>query len=249
MLVSHGMAVVALVTLALEAACLHAFGRPLGRAEADADADAMADPQGWPRRLLDHALINRLSGLFGQGDINDLLDDAADESRRTYAWRWWPYWVLAFVPPLLGLLDGWKNLRGRTNAEPIVDIFLPWPAALVEAGLWLALATWLAHRASVLFDRWRSLSGRLVTVDSLLLGEVLGADALGTHPRASAHDPDGEQDPAEAGQLGDGDGDGGEDGGWRPGTEGVSPVQPLESIFDELLKATEAAETPGEVGD
>jgi hypothetical protein len=228
MLVCHGLTVAGLVTLGGEAWRTQARARVLQRAE----ADSLADPESWPRQLLGRALAGRLVGLYGQVEIDQRLDEAAALAASEHARRWWPHRVFSFFLPMLGFIEGWKNVRAETNVSPLEVVFLPWLVAIVEACLWLALATWLAFQAQAVYERWRALAHAVITPDSSLLRAVLGAP-VATVSSAAATAVNGE--PASAETTGD---------ATAPPEQETShedtPPAPeyLGSIFDQLFEPT-----------
>ncbi|QDV36300.1 hypothetical protein [Tautonia plasticadhaerens] len=177
-LACHALSVVALVTLALEAIAQARASRALQRA----GRDGMEDRSAWPARMVRRALHGRLRGVFGQVEIDHHLDRLAELEQDAYARRWDFYRYVAFVPPLLGLLDGWRVVQIESNLTPFAEAFQSLAVAWVEAGVWLALSGLLAMRGRALLEDWRSLAGRLASP-----GSTLVADALESAPRPGPH--------------------------------------------------------------
>ncbi len=185
MLICHALTIAALTTLLQETFQWVARGRALR----DAEADGLANASAWPRLLVAGALRGRLSGLFGQSDIETRLDTAAHDARTNAAWRWWSFQILAFALPALGFFDGWRNVRADTDGAALVEVFLPLPVAIGEAGLVLAWTTWLAFEVQTQFERWRSLAGRRISRHSPILRDILGrGDSAGMKPRDDSGD-------------------------------------------------------------
>jgi hypothetical protein len=176
MLACHAIGVVALLTLAEEAISLLGALRALRRAK----VDGLADVDGWPRRMLAAALRNRFrpsdlaSDLVGKNDVDQALDRAVDAAQESYSFRWEIYRIAAFVPPLLGLVAGWRDTRAETNLASFADVFQPLAVAWIEAGTWLALTTWLSARSRAMLEEWRGLAEGLAWPSSALVAEVLG---------------------------------------------------------------------------
>jgi len=159
MIVSHALAVLAVVTVVGEAVHLSDLGRELK------DCRALPDDRrtGWPIVGLDDAL-KRLYRRHSTEELRAEIRKTEGLILDRQQWTWMLAQMVAFLIPAVGFAASLWNLRLEGNKLPYRELGWPLFTSLGEALLVLLLALWVRGVARTLARDWSSFCQQLCVI-------------------------------------------------------------------------------------
>ena len=119
---------------------------------------AAIDDSWWPLKLLAPALVATPSLRRTQQEFKSAVATASGQIRSILADRLWPAWVVAFVAPVLGLINAWQNgARVQLRLQQGEDVATVFPAVVAQVSppMVATIAASLALMvAIVVIDQW-----------------------------------------------------------------------------------------------
>ena len=119
---------------------------------------AAIDDSWWPLKLLAPALVATPSLRRNQQEFKSAVATASGQIRSILADRLWPAWVVAFVAPVLGLINAWQNgARVQLRLQQGEDVATVFPAVVAQVSppMVATIAASLALMvAIVVIDQW-----------------------------------------------------------------------------------------------
>jgi hypothetical protein len=148
----YGLVVAAMLSLLPRVGKLAMLWRGVAR------RPAAIDDSWWPLKLLAPALVATPSLRRTQQEFKSAVATAGGQIRSILADRLWPAWVVAFVAPVLGLINAWQNgARVQLRLQQGEDVATVFPAVIAQVSppMVATIAASLALMvAIVVIDQW-----------------------------------------------------------------------------------------------